>query len=75
VLLLASAERGVPVVGYAASRIKGALTGSGRASKEQVQAMVAHLLRLSEPPKPLDVTAALALALCHASITAREQAP
>ena len=64
---LAAAECDVPVLGYAASAIKRALTGSGRASKEQVQRMVVRLLDLTEAPGPADVTDALALALCHTS--------
>lgn len=72
VLLLAAAEEGVPIVSYQASRIKMALTGSGRAAKEQVQAMVTGLLQLPEAPSPVDVTDALALALCHANIIMRD---
>jgi crossover junction endodeoxyribonuclease RuvC len=72
VLLLAAAEEAVPVVSYQASRIKMALTGSGRASKEQVQAMVTGLLRLPEAPSPVDVSDALALALCHANMITRD---
>jgi crossover junction endodeoxyribonuclease RuvC len=72
VLLLAAAEHGVPVESYQASRVKMALTGAGRASKEQVQAMVTGLLHLPEPPSPVDVSDALALALCHANVTRHE---
>ncbi len=73
VLLLAAAQEAVPVVSYQASRVKMALTGSGRASKEQVQAMVTGLLRLPEAPSPVDVTDALALALCHANLLTRDR--
>jgi len=66
-VFLAAAQRGVPVLGYAASLVKKSLTGSGRASKEQVARMVCRLLDLATPPTPEDVTDALALALCHAS--------
>jgi crossover junction endodeoxyribonuclease RuvC len=66
VVCLAAQQRGVPVEEYAASEVKRALTGHGRASKEQVAGMVCRLLSLAEAPKPLDVTDALALALCHA---------
>lgn len=66
VALLAAAERGLAVASYPASLVKRSLTGHGRASKEQVGAMVAHLLRLATPPTPDDVTDALALCLCHA---------
>jgi len=66
VLLLAAELRGVPVVGYPATEVKRALTGSGRASKAQIQRTVAARLKLSTVPEPPDVADALALALCHA---------
>ena len=57
------------MVSYAASRVKKALTGSGSASKSQVQHMIASLLGLPEPPSPADVSDALALAVCHLSLS------
>ncbi len=65
VICLAAAAAGVPVREYAASEVKKSLTGSGRASKEQVGRMVCQLLLLGEPPTPADITDALALAICH----------
>lgn len=65
VIYLAAAAQHVPVAAYEASLVKKAITGSGRASKEQVSRMVSRLLSLSEPPEPVDVTDALALAICH----------
>ena len=65
VICLAAAEQGIPVVSYAATRIKNSLTGHGRASKEQVQRMVQHTFELARPPHPNDVADALAVALCH----------
>lgn len=56
---------GIPVFEYAATRVKQAMTGSGRATKEQVQHMVRVLLSLPETPRP-DAADALAVALCHA---------
>jgi len=56
---------GLPVREYAASEIKQAVTGSGAATKAEVQAMVARLLDLAAPP-PRDAADALAAALCHA---------
>ena len=50
---------------YAATRIKQAVTGSGRASKRQVQNMVRRLLSLDSAPA-LDASDALAAAICHA---------
>jgi len=66
-ILLAAGRQGIAVQGYAASLVKRALTGNGRATKAQVARMVCQLLALGAPPSPEDVTDALALALCHAS--------
>jgi crossover junction endodeoxyribonuclease RuvC len=66
VVCLAAAQRAVPVINYASTEMKRAVTGHGRASKQQVQAMVQRLLRLSEAPTPDHVSDALALAVCHA---------
>jgi crossover junction endodeoxyribonuclease RuvC len=65
VIMLAAAQRGIPVVGYAPSRIKKTLTGSGRAPKEQMQRAVQLELRLATLPEPHDVADACAVALCH----------
>lgn len=62
---LAGAQRGTPVLSYAASRVKKLITGHGRASKEQMQHAVARELNLAAPPEPHDVADALAIALCH----------
>ncbi len=62
---LAGAQRGVPVLSYAAARVKKLVTGSGRASKEQMQHAVARELGLAKLPEPHDVADALAIALCH----------
>lgn len=72
VMLLAAAEAGVPVVTYTATRIKKALTGNGRASKEQMQRMIQSTLRLKALPQPADVADALAVALCHCNVVGRE---
>ncbi len=65
VIVLAAANRGIPVFGYAAARVKKTLTGSGKAPKEQMQRAIQTELRLSEIPEPHDVADACALALCH----------
>lgn len=64
--LLAAAKRDIPVFDYTPMQAKRAVVGTGAASKEQVQQMIRHLLRLSELPTPQDAADALALALCHA---------
>jgi crossover junction endodeoxyribonuclease RuvC len=63
--MVAAARRGVPVALHTPSEVKAAVTGSGRAGKEQVQRMVASILRLDELPKPADAADALALAITH----------
>jgi crossover junction endodeoxyribonuclease RuvC len=65
VALIAAARRGLPVALHTPSEVKAAVTGSGRADKHQVTAMVTRLLRLSERPHPADAADALALAICH----------
>src|SRR5919199_359913 len=65
VLLLAGAQRGVPVQSYAASRIKKTITGHGRASKDTMQRTIQRELGLPRLPEPHDVADALAVALCH----------
>ncbi len=63
--MVAAARRGIPVVLHTPSEVKAAVTGSGRADKAQVQAMVARLLRLPGLPSPADAADALALAICQ----------
>lgn len=63
--LLAGALRNIPVRSYPPARVKKTVTGSGRASKEQMQHAVMRELGLPKPPEPHDVADALALALCH----------
>ena len=65
VIFLAAAQHDLPVVSYNATRIKKTITGSGRASKEQVQRTVQRELSLAQLPEPADVADALAAALCH----------
>ena len=65
VAILCAARRGLPVALHTPSEVKAAVTGSGRADKAQVTAMVMRLLRLADPPRPADTADALALAICH----------
>ncbi len=73
VVCLAAGQCGAQVVAYPPALVKRSLTGNGGASKEQVGRMVAQILQLRQPPKPSDVTDALALALCHA-VPSRQRA-
>ncbi len=65
VILACSARAGADVFEYAPATAKRCVAGNGRASKEQVAAMVLELLRLDELAMPSDATDALSLALTH----------
>ncbi len=65
VIFLAAAQANIPLHSYNATRIKKTVTGSGRASKEQVQRTIQRELGLTQAPDPPDVADALAAALCH----------
>jgi crossover junction endodeoxyribonuclease RuvC len=65
VLLLALAQADVPIAEYAPNSVKKAVVGYGRGMKAQVQAMVARILKLAEPPRPDDAADAAAVAICH----------
>ena len=65
VAMVVAARRGLPVALHTPSEVKAAVTGSGRADKDQVTTMVTRILRLPERPTPADAADALALAICH----------
>ncbi|MCZ4142682.1 crossover junction endodeoxyribonuclease RuvC, partial [Escherichia coli] len=66
VMVLAAAQKGLPIAEYTPMQIKQAIVGYGKAEKRQVQEMVRMFLRLQAIPKPDDVADALAVAVCHA---------
>ncbi|TWD84886.1 Holliday junction endonuclease RuvC [Kribbella amoyensis] len=65
VAMVVAARRGLPVALHTPSEVKAAVTGSGRADKEQVTTMVTRILSLPERPTPADAADALALAICQ----------
>ncbi len=65
VIALAASQRDVPVRFHTPSEVKAAVTGSGRADKSQVTAMVTRILGMQTKPRPADAADALALAICH----------
>lgn len=67
ITIIAAKLRKIPVIEYAPTEAKKAVTGNGLASKHQVQGMVRHLLNLKEIPQPEDAADALALTICHAN--------
>ncbi len=64
-LLYAAADAGVSVVHYTPTQVKRLLTGSGHASKEQIQHAIRQELKLETVLEPNDVADAFAVALCH----------
>lgn len=66
VVLLACGEAERPTIEFTPQNVKLALTGFGRADKNQVQRMVRARLRLRETPTPDDVADAIAVAMCAA---------
>ncbi|MGH9534765.1 MAG: crossover junction endodeoxyribonuclease RuvC [Terriglobales bacterium] len=65
VAMQAAAAQGIGIAEYTPLEVKSALTGYGRAGKEQVRHMVARLLGIPETGLPLDASDALAVAICH----------
>jgi len=63
--IAAAARRGIPVALHTPSEVKAAVTGQGRAGKEQVAFMVRRVLNAPELTGPPDATDALALAICQ----------
>lgn len=65
VAMAAGLYRSVPIFEYAPLKIKMAITGQGKASKEQVAAILQKTLFIKDLPKNLDATDGLAAAVCH----------
>jgi crossover junction endodeoxyribonuclease RuvC len=64
-ILFAACDCGIPIVHYTPRQIKRLLTGSGKATKEQVQRAIQRELGLDAVLEPNDVADAFAIALCH----------
>jgi crossover junction endodeoxyribonuclease RuvC len=65
VAILAGAHSGLTIGEYTPLQVKQAVVGYGKATKEQVQAMVKVLLNMDHTPRPDDAADALAIAICH----------
>ncbi len=68
VAVSACAEFGIPVMDYEPTLVKKTIVGTGRAEKEQVAFMVSRLLGGAAIKGPLDVTDAVAIAVCHLTL-------
>lgn len=71
IICLICAQNNIPLIEYAATRVKKAVVGRGLASKQQVQRMVAAMLNLKALPRYTDVTDALALAIAYSYIVSK----
>lgn len=65
VAMAAALARGIDVFEYAPTKVKQAISGAGRASKEQVAGVVCRILQIEMSTEKLDATDALAVAVCH----------
>jgi crossover junction endodeoxyribonuclease RuvC len=65
VAMAAGLFRSIPIFEYAPLKIKMAITGQGKASKEQVASMLQKTLHIKDMPQNLDATDGLAAAVCH----------
>lgn len=73
VIILAGAKSGCRILAPTPLQVKQALTGYGRASKQQIQTMVQRLLKLKELPKPDDIADALAVAFWALSYSQKKE--
>lgn len=66
VILLAAAQKQLPIYEYTPMQIKQSVVGYGNATKLQVMDMTKRLLRMERVARPDDAADAIAVALCHA---------
>lgn len=65
VIALLAAKNNISLFNYSATAVKKLLTGSGRATKDQMQRAIQTEFQLKKLPEPPDLADALAIALCH----------
>ncbi len=65
VIMAAALYRNLPISEYAPLLVKQSITGMGRASKEQVSYFLQKIFNITDLPKELDATDAVAVAICH----------
>jgi crossover junction endodeoxyribonuclease RuvC len=65
VAIAAAMYKNIPVFEYSPRKVKLAITGKGSASKEQVAAMLHHLVEFDDEQTYFDATDALGIAICH----------
>jgi len=65
VSILAAVNNQIPTTEYSPKEVKQSVVGTGSASKEQVRYMVCKIMKIKALPKQMDISDALAVALCH----------
>ncbi len=65
VSILAAVNKEIPTAEYSPREVKKSVTGAGNASKEQVRYMICQIFKIKKPPKQLDISDAIAVAMCH----------
>jgi crossover junction endodeoxyribonuclease RuvC len=65
VAMSAAIHNNIPIVEYLPKVVKKSVVGNGNAAKEQVAAMLGHILGRPIEPSYYDASDALALAVCH----------
>ncbi len=68
VVLLTVGMNQLPLYEYTPLQVKECLTGYGRATKNQVREVVQMELNMEKPPRPIDASDALAIALTHSCL-------
>ena len=64
-ILLTISHCNIPTFEYSPREVKMAVVGYGAASKLQVRSMLRHIFRNDLEKYPLDITDAMAVAICH----------
>jgi len=64
-IILSATQARISISEFAPRKVKMSVCGNGAATKEQVAYMVTKILKLKAPPKPLDVSDAMAVGLCY----------
>lgn len=65
VAIAAALQRDIPIFEYAPLKVKMSVTGSGKASKEQIATLLSKFMDISTTTGKLDETDAIAIAYCH----------
>jgi crossover junction endodeoxyribonuclease RuvC len=68
VITFAAAEYNLPLEKFTLLKVKSSVVGIGKVPKEQVRLMIMNELALSDPPRPLHASDALAVVVCYRNL-------